>query len=282
MMAKVVRADTGMGTTYERFSLKRLLGNLMRQYEIRSVLEGPIDGITGIAGINSLTFAKKGARVSVVLPNQETANYARHIWEKEGCRDRGTFFVIGASRFDFPDDSFDLVWNFNALPRIDNFIKVVTEMVRVSKRYVLIFVSNRSNYGFWVHRLHHKVAKAEWDHGDIALMDTERIGRILQEKDMRIIQKLFVDIPWWPDVDILMSKLASDLLPFLRPLLKKTQQHDQRYKWDVNNLPYFDKEKYRDLHLKMNRLGFIERTSITPLKALFAHHRGILAEKKGL
>ncbi|MCK4408767.1 MAG: hypothetical protein KAW67_01695, partial [Candidatus Eisenbacteria sp.] len=59
--------DTGLGTTYERIAVARLLAGLADRYTIGKVLEGPTDGITGISGLNSIPLAQRGASVELVL-----------------------------------------------------------------------------------------------------------------------------------------------------------------------------------------------------------------------
>ena len=73
----------------------------------------------------------------------------------------------------FADGRFDLAWNFNVMTRQANPRAALEELVRVSRRYVLVFVPNRLNYSFGLHRLHHRVAGRPWDHGRIDLMHPE-------------------------------------------------------------------------------------------------------------
>ena len=93
MGADITYFDTGMGTTYERFALNSLLRRISAEREIQSVLEGPCDGMTGIAGLNSLILALDGAQVTVVLESQLAADLALEAWQAVGCDHRVSFFV---------------------------------------------------------------------------------------------------------------------------------------------------------------------------------------------
>ncbi len=47
----------GLGTVYERFMLQRIFEQLHRSIGVRSLVEVPSFGMTGISGINSLWWA---------------------------------------------------------------------------------------------------------------------------------------------------------------------------------------------------------------------------------
>ncbi|MBC7249492.1 MAG: class I SAM-dependent methyltransferase [Anaerolineae bacterium] len=273
----VVYCDTGLGTTYERFALNKLLSHISKERQIKSVLEGPHDGMTGIAGLNSIVLALTGARVTVVLESQQHVDLAMKAWRAVGDGLRVNFVVSARGRLDFPAGSFDLVWNFNVLPRLPNAGAMIQTMTEISRRYVLIFVPNRANYGFWLHRWQHRVAKEPWEHGDIGLMDGEALARAMRAQGLRVLNTWLVDVPWWPDIAD-PGKLLTDFFPFLKPVADGARP-ERRYRWDVHHLPYFDEESYPDVHTRMRRLGFIERSRWMPLKRLFAHHVGVLAEK---
>ncbi len=274
---EITRYDTGLGTTYERYALNKLLSRLAQELDIRTVLEGPFDGMTGIAGLNSLVLARRGAKVCVVLPDQDMANQAERAWEATGCRSRGTFVVSAEPTLRFPTNSFDLVWSFNVISRLENFDDVLDEMLRVSRRYVLLFVPNRQNYGFWLHRLHHWVSGEAWDHGPVELLSPRPWQRILSERGLRVYKPMWVDVPWWPDI-VDISQMMVDFFPFLKPLAPKARP-ESRYCWDARNLPYFDPARYPEVHARMERLSFIEKSRLPVVKNLFAHHVGILGEK---
>ena len=279
MSTDITYFDTGLGTVYERFALNNLLRRISAEREIQSVLEGPHDGMTGIAGLNSVVFALEGARVTVVLASQQAANLALEAWRAAGCDSRARFFVSPSGELDFPADSFDLVWNFNVLPRSPDAAATIQAMAEVSRRYVLIFVPNRANYGFWLHRWQHRVAKEPWDHGDVALMDGQALERAMTAQGLRVLDTWLVDVPWWPDIAD-PGKLITDFFPFLKSVADGARP-ERRYKWDVHHLPYFDERGYPEVHARMRRLSFIERSRWMPIKRLFAHHVGVLAEKPG-
>ena len=271
--------DTGLGTSYERLAVARLLARLAERYPIETVLEGPTDGITGISGLNSIPLAQRGAHVELHLAEQDEVELAERAWSNLGLSDRVRIvrsegFSLGAEQ-----RAFDLVWNFNALPQVPAPEDLLDEMCEASRRFVLVFVSNTWNYGFPVHRLHHVAAGEPWSHGDISVMNTRAIARALSERGFDVVERLLVDTPWWPDIDSPIEEVAATFLPFLRKRVSGSKRLE-RYTWSVDELPYFDEERYADVLSDINRHFAIERSGFRPLKLLFAHHRGVLARRR--
>ena len=93
------------------------------------------------------------------------------------------------------------------------------EMARISRKYVLIFVPNRMNYAFWLHRLHHCVACQRWDHGRIDLMHANPWRDLFAKANLRVKQTFHVDCPWWPDI-VDAGQLIRDFFPFLKGLAR--------------------------------------------------------------
>ncbi len=271
--------DTGLGTTYERIAVARLLEDLAVRFPIARVLEGPTDGITGIRGLNSIPLAQAGAAVELVLADADEVALARRVWRELGLGDRVTIRHSADRGLHVEPGSFDLVWNFNSLPQIADPGALVDEMCDASSRFVLVFVGNTLNYGYPVHRLHHKVAGEEWSHGDVSMMDPKRVARMLGDRGFDVVGRFLVDVPWWPDIDSPIEEVAATFLPFLKRFVRDSKRLE-RYTWTAENLPYFDPSKREPLEERLSRHFLIEKAKRFPFRALFAHHRGILARRK--
>ena len=259
--------------------MARLLDRLAGRYTIASVLEGPTDGITGIRGLNSIPLAKAGAAVELALRDAEELSLASEAWEKEGLRDRLTTRVVEGEGLGGDERAYDLVWNFNSIPQVADPGRLIAEMCRASRDLVLVFTSNTWNYGFPVHRLHHKAAGEEWSHGDISAMNTGRIARELRSRGFRVVERLLADVPWWPDIDSPIEEVAATFLPFLRGL-KSGSKRLESYTWTVDELPYFDAARREELEDRLGRHFLIENARWCPLRLFFAHHRGVLARRE--
>lgn len=234
--------------------------------------------MTGICGLNSLPLGLSGANVTLWLPGQkEAAAFTRQVWQKHAPHARLQVDTTTPYHpFPFPEASFDLVWNFNVIPRLPRPLETLREMTRCSRRFVLIFVPNRRNYGFPIHRLHHRITHQAWDHGDIGLMHPAAWRPLFTQANLRILRTFHVDCPWWPDI-INPAELLADFIPPLRGRLHKAEPA-QRARWEAHELPYYTPEKYPQVHRQMARLAFFERLPF-PLQIPFAHHIGILGEK---
>lgn len=275
-MAAVER-DTGLGTTYERIAVAMMLERFAERHSVERVLEGPVDGITGIAGLNSIPLAQRGAHVRLLLGADDEVELARRVWGELGLADRSE---IAASDGRLPDAerAYDLVWNFNALPQSPDPSGLVASMCAASERYVMIFVSNTWNYGFPVHRLHHVAAKDPWSHGEIAAMNVGLIERLLRENGFTPRERMVVDTPWWPDIDSPIEEVVATFLPFLKRRVSGSKRLEH-YTWRWDDLPYFDPEKRERLMAEIGKHFAIERGAPGAVKLLFAHHRGVLAER---
>src|SRR5207248_8216113 len=107
-LPRVTEADTGLGTLFERWALNRLLARLRSELDLRTAVEGPDDGMTGIAGLNSLPLGLEGVRVTLVLPHHGRAELARAVWQHH-APDAGleTVEEWDGKRLPFEDGQFD-------------------------------------------------------------------------------------------------------------------------------------------------------------------------------
>ncbi|MFZ6028837.1 MAG: class I SAM-dependent methyltransferase [Chloroflexota bacterium] len=273
--SNITHADTGLGTTFERWALNRALKQLQQTYGFERVLEGPGDGMTGIAGINSLILGLQGCEVTLALGDAERAAFARRVWQTHAPQ--AAFSTEETAGMPFPDQSFDLAWNFNILTRAADPQGLLAEMARVSRRYVFFCVPNAQNYAFWLHRLHHRVAKQAWDHGDVGLMRPAPWKALAGRMGLRVHEVLYLDCPWWPDI-VDMGQLIADFFPLMKKAAQKAKP-EQRMKWEAYALPYYQPERHPEVHRQMAKLAFFENSRAAWLKRLFGHHFGIFAER---
>ena len=276
----VTDKDTGLGTTYERIAVARLLARLADRYTIGSVLEGPTDGITGISGINSIPLAQRGASVELVLGSPSEVVLAERAWETLGLKDKVSIRAADGDSLGVSPGSYDLVWNFNSLPTVASADALLDEMCEASREFVMVFVSNTWNYGFPIHRLHHKVAREPWSHGNISVMNIRMVSERLAQRGFKIVERLLVDIPWWPDIDSPIEEVAATFLPFLKRFVSGSKRLE-RYTWTIDTLPYFDEQRLARLLSDIEKHFAIENTGFKPLQIFFAHHRGVLARRTG-
>ncbi len=271
--------DSGLGTTYERWALYRFLERIRQEYAIQSVLEGPGDGITGIAYLNSLGLARSGAQVTLAATEPQRAAFARGIWQRYAPpAHQPDVRVIDppGSLTEFEAQS-DLAWNFNVINRHSHPRGLLEEMARASRRYVLVVVPNCKNYGFFLHRLQHRASGEAWDHGPPELLAAAPFQQMFVALGLRVREIAWVDCPWWPDI-VDFGAMLTSFLPFLDGAARRLKPQN-RLAWPADGLPYFEPEKYPQVHQHMQRLAVFEDCRWKGITQRFAHHVAVLAEK---
>jgi hypothetical protein len=184
------------GVDYERFSLSKCLEKLVKKYNLRECIELPAFGAKAMPSIYSLGLAKAGANVTLVNP----AESARSSWDIVGL---GHFMTESYQddlhHTSFPENSYDLAWNFAYFPSDSDHIALLEEMRHISRRYVAIFSVNGRNVGAYIHRFLHRKFQIPWTHGDVNFNFPNRLARFMDKQGLRIVKKGVVDCPFWPD-----------------------------------------------------------------------------------
>jgi hypothetical protein len=192
--------DEGIGTVYERVVIDDYFRQMQSRYGIRTVLENPADGVTGVPGINSLEFARNGGTVWLANPSQRMLDGARPVWEKQKLIDQARFTRCEVDDTPYEDNSFDLVWNYCMFERFSDPSALVAEMKRVSGQYVLLMTQNVYNFGTPFHKVYHAINDhQEWDHGYGRQMTLGAIRKALRDQGMQLVEEGTVDIPPWLD-----------------------------------------------------------------------------------
>ncbi|MCK4408746.1 MAG: hypothetical protein KAW67_01585 [Candidatus Eisenbacteria sp.] len=110
------------------------------------------------------------------------------------------------------------------------------------------------------------------------MMNTRMVSDRLAKRGFKVIERLLVDTPWWPDIDSPIEEVAATFLPFLRRFVSGSKRLE-RYTWTIDTLPYFDEQRLTRLLPDIEKHFAIENTGFVPLKLFFAHHRGVLARR---
>jgi SAM-dependent methyltransferase len=189
--------DEGIGTVYERRVIGAFLEQLAKRYGMTQVLEFPCDGITGLLGINSLIFSQSNCDITLCNPHPGLLSLSKKVWTKLG-REQNADFVLTSedAKLPFPDDSFDIVWNFCMFERYADPTALIEEMCRLSRKLVLVMTQNWRNWGTGPHRFYHRIKGYPWDHGYKKLMLMSGIKEFLGNRtDFQIVETGGIDIP---------------------------------------------------------------------------------------
>ena len=74
--------DEGLGSSYERVILNDILLEIVKRYQIDSVLESPAFGFTGLSGINLMELARQGIRISLEDHDASRLELIRGLWKQ--------------------------------------------------------------------------------------------------------------------------------------------------------------------------------------------------------
>jgi len=260
--------DEGIGTKYERLVMEDWFEELSKERHIESVLEYPCDGITGLLGVNSLIFVRDGKKVTLCNPFPEMLEATRMIWSKLGFNEVDIVPLDGDGNLPFPDNTFDLVWNFCMMERYKDPNELVREMGRVSRGYVLLMTQNWNNWGTNLHKAYHSYKKELWDHGYKPYMLFDGIRKAVKSADLEIVEEGGIDIP--PIIDTWNTPIRGVLQSFLKVFGKKWEYKHQ----EVDNSA--QKKGSRTIYFFY---GMEKRLPVF-FKKYQAHHIYILAKKR--
>ncbi|MDY6833460.1 MAG: class I SAM-dependent methyltransferase [Chloroflexota bacterium] len=261
--------DEGIGTVYERGVIDDYFQEIHDRYGIQTVLETPADGVTGMPGVNSIFFAYKGFEVCLTNPSQTMLDKAREVWEQKGIIDLGRFVKCEVDELPFEDNQFDMVWNYCIFERFRNPDPLISEMKRVSRKYVMIMTQNCFNFGTPFHIAYHRLRRSEFDHGYLNLMRMKNIRTVLTRNGLKEIERGALDIPPWMDTwDMPIRGDLKRILSMVGKNWEWKQQDSSETQCNENN----DQPKILPF------LTRIEGTLPVWFKIFQAHHLYILAE----
>lgn len=259
----------GLGSSYERIILNKLLLKLKHRYKLDTVLEAPVFGFTGITGLNSLVLNKSGCKVTLLDHDQDRINQIRLI-HSELQVDIQSEFVDNYIKLPYIDNEFDMCWNFSALWFVQNITDFLSELSRVSKKIILICVPNQYGFGYKWQKAHADIPQ------DItfnkAFINPGLIKSELQKLNWTLISEDYIDCPLWPDIGMNKEKFLGKYLSKLN--IQTTQDRPSE---PVSIMGYYKGEDpgFAD---RMMKYAFLEINAPDFFKKMWSHHRWMLFE----
>ena len=184
------------GVTYDRYVLILLQRILTRELELQTVVEMPSHGAKAAGSLYSIGFGLSGCRVTLVNPETEMI----YGWETLDISDRvETRLNINVYHTPFMEGQFDLAWNFVTWTELEDIHAYLSEMERVSNRYILLVTCNNFQSGYPWHRLIHKIYGFPWTHGQVRYNHITRVKKFFRESGLNVIEFGAIDTPGWPD-----------------------------------------------------------------------------------
>ena len=257
----------GLGSTYGSYIKNEFFSKFVDRHNIKTVLEYPIDPYYEIAGTGSLIFAVKGCNVTLLSPFEERLEKAKQLWNEYGLSAYLKTVKSDLTTAPFGSAKFDLVWNEYVIQNLEADFNTkpadcIREMVRISRKFVLIITSNRLNYGFPIHKASCLLRGSKSKFGSSRWMKGKPIRNILTELGIKKIEEGMIDIPPFP---------SFDALGFVRKV---------RGAFTKPEKPLEAKKSDADVIKMLEKYSFIERSSLPNiLKIFFAHAVYVLGEK---
>ena len=269
--------DEGLGLVYERFVLNDFLTDLAQKHGLHSVLEAPLYGMAGVSGINSVALAREGVDVTLADDNAERLDGIARIWRDDLQLPANLVRISrGAwNRLPFPDRSFDLAWAWAALWHIADPAGLLRELARVSRDFVFVAMPNSLQVGYWMRKW---ILEREffYDH-DEAWTSMSRIKAALRSAGLTVVAEGVLDVPPWPDTVM----PAGEVLQRLGIRSERLQEQFSGDDWAWSTMAYYLGDE-PDLRERVMKYAWLDHAPLPwQAKAVWAHHRYVLARKSG-
>lgn len=267
-------ADVGLGTAYERWAIYRRVVRWLGEAPPATALEGPIDGMAGMAGLHLLPLARRGTRVSVVLTDAAARDAVREIYARAGLVER--LELLDA----LPTAPRDLVLGFNFAPHVDDWRAHLAALAARARHHLLVVATHPASYGVLVRRVLRRLERERraelFEHPSCR----PEILRAALRAHGEVIDEAYVDCPWWPDLFVSTGEtLASATLARLgrRPGPRARSPFDA----GPADFPFAHGELSPALRRALSRHPRFEGAS-PRVAGVFAHHRAYLVRRMDL
>jgi hypothetical protein len=138
--------DRGLAVAYERHCFYGLLEDWAVRYDVRTALEGPIDGIDGVPGVHGLCLARRGVKVLSLLPTASAAGTARAIYAAAGAAGAAEVRVEEPLRLAEDLPVCDMVIAYHALGAVADWSSYLGRLARLARRVLVLTVPNPARW----------------------------------------------------------------------------------------------------------------------------------------
>jgi hypothetical protein len=240
----LVEHDRGLGTAYERYCFYQLLETWAAQYGVESMLEGPVDGMAGVAGVHGVGLAKRGVTVVTAVPTEDHASVVRGVYAATGASPSNVVVTGGESLSGLPRS--DLVLSYHALSFVADWRGHLAAAAALARKVLVVTVCNPDNWGVATIRTIARLRGVEgmeapesW-RTDVLAPELWRLGRVREHT--------YFDCPWWPDLQVSPGQSLTDrirkMTSFKKSSFKFTDTPEdsrmaERFVYGEGRWPYF-------------------------------------------
>ncbi len=264
--------DEGLGSSYERIIIHNRIMEIIKRYNIKTILEAPSFGFTGLSGINSMGFAKQGLQVSLVDHNKERLNLIKDVWDKSQLPLK-SYYTDSYSSLGLADKEYDLSWNFSALWFVEDLASFLSELDRLTKKIIILAVPNTNGLGYLSQKY---LGKEDLNKYLIeANIKHKNFHKIMTNLGWKQVAWDYFDCPPWPDIGMAKEDFLKKLkLSFLTKFLKESESKE-----DLTILDYWN-DKNPNFAKQMLKFYWLEKYAPKVLKFFWAHHKFYVYKKK--
>ncbi|MBI4788076.1 MAG: class I SAM-dependent methyltransferase [Chloroflexi bacterium] len=229
--------------------------------------------MAGVSGINSVRLAQRGCAVTLVDDHPTRLMAIERIWNE--LQLRATFVCHSDfTRLPFPDDSFDLTWEWAGLWYLPDAEGLLRELARVSRKLVFVAMPNRVQVGYLMRK--YLLERDFVNYVNEGWADIKRIKKVIRDLGLVISEEGVLDVPPWPDTVM----PAAQVLQRLGIRSKKLDAQFSGTGWNWSTMDYYLGRR-PELKAQIDRYTFLEHAPLPwQLKAIWAHHRYVLAQVK--
>lgn len=254
--------DEGLGSSYERVVINLKFDELIKKYDLKSCLETPSFGFTGISGINSMWLSHQGLDVKIIDNDKERINLIKQVWDEIQLPVE-LIYQDNLDTIPLKDKSIDFAWNYSALWFIDDLEKYLNELNRTVSKVIMLCVPNRSGLGYLSQKYLTGVKLRNFLNEDNII--PKNFIPILNNLGWKLVDHNYFDCPPWPDIGMGKEELLGKI--GLGKLVG-----DPKQKTPINILNHY---KGIDDNFKDNMLSLMWLEKIAPnfIKFFWAHHK---------
>jgi hypothetical protein len=202
-----VPLDRGLGTAYERYCFYQRLDEWAREFEVGSMLEGPLDGMAGVAGVHGVGLARAGISVVAAVDTEEKAAVARRIYAASAPAGAAEVRVVSVSGIEALPQA-DLVLAYHAVPDVPDWRGYIHALAAKARKALVVTVCNPDNWGVAILRSVAKVRRASGMEPP-STWYTSTLAPALWEVG-RVKHHVYFDCPWWPDLQVSPGQTLFD------------------------------------------------------------------------
>lgn len=261
--------DEGIGTTYERFILHRYFEVLKEKYQVKSLLETPSFGMTGVSLINSLWWSSQGIKPTVLDTNDERIEKSAKVWQSIPL-EVNLQKIEDAGDVPFAENAFDMSWNFASLWFVKNMPDYVSALCTATKKVIFICVPNANGIGYHLRTKFNNEVIPDFYMENIK---PKNFVHLFENNGWQKQSAGYLDIPPWPD--IAMKKEDMLRKAGLGFLVKESEQGETTFEKKCI-VDYFAGTN-KDLESNILKYDFLEKAPF-PVKQMWGHHRWFIFE----